>query len=206
VRAVSSVALSGEFRPRRRAFNETCFHLAVAIAAEQDTLRCLRAVRGERLSGRHSHLEELGSWVDMMEREGEGAAVISAQCAAPAGLLDQDAADFLMPSSDCLRDTPFTPPSLAVFGEFSGAMLRTLPRIDRADPARRRWPTGAFDEWSVRRHEQMFAPLPDDLLALSGPPGNRTRISELKRLVRYRYASGPAPSIEAGPGAFAPMV
>ena len=28
----------------------------------------------------------------------------------------------------------------------------------------------------------------------SGPPGNRTRISELKRLVRYRYASGPGPA------------
>src|SRR5947209_12123668 len=35
--------------------------------------------------------------------------------------------------------------------------------------------------------------------ARDGPPESRTRISELKRLVRYRYASGPMASIEAGP-------
>ena len=79
----------------------------------------------------------------MMEREGESAAVISAQRAAAAGLLDQDAADFLMSSSDGLRDAPLAPPCLAVFRELSGAVSLTVPRIDRTNPSRRRWPTGA---------------------------------------------------------------
>jgi hypothetical protein len=75
----------------------------------------------------------------MMERQGEAAAVISAQRAAAPGFVDQDAADFLMPPSDRLRDAPLAPPSLAVFRKFGGAVLRTRPDVDRTDPAGGRW-------------------------------------------------------------------
>src|SRR5437763_15692446 len=63
-----------------------------------------------------------------------------------------------------------------------------LPRHWTSPINGRRAP-GAVDQRLMLGHEHMFAPGSDR--PGSGPPGNRTRISELKRLVRYRYASGP---------------
>jgi hypothetical protein len=117
----------------------------VAIAAEQDALCCLRPVRRQRFSGRRGHLEELGGWVDVVEGEADDAALVSAQCAATTGLIDQYPTDALMSSRDCLGDASLAPPPLAVLGEIRDAVLATLPRLDRAHPVRRWWPAGGFD-------------------------------------------------------------
>lgn len=130
--------------PDRRAFNETRFDLPVTVRAEQNALRGFSAIRRERLSRRHRHVEQLRGRIDMMEREGEHAAVISAYRAAATSLLNQDPADLVMPSSDGLPDAPLASPVPSVFGEFRLAVPRTMSRVHRTNPGWGWWPTSAL--------------------------------------------------------------
>jgi hypothetical protein len=126
-----------EFRARSRALDKTGLDLAMAVAAEQDTLLGFAAVGSQRLSRRHRHREELCRRVDVVEVKADDAAVVSAESTYAACLLDQNASHCLMPSGHRFGDAALAAPArsaltVGVPGELGRAVPRAVLRLNRA--------------------------------------------------------------------------
>jgi hypothetical protein len=85
--------------------------LAVAVRADEHALRGLGAVGRKRLAARAGHAEGLRRGIDVVEVQVDDTAVVAADGAAAARLLDQDSPHLLMATGHGFADAPLAAPA-----------------------------------------------------------------------------------------------